>query len=59
VALLPVGLALLVLPGPGIPLVAASLALLRTEFRWADNAWHALGAVAQRGLARLRASGAT
>jgi len=52
--LLPVGIALLVLPGPGLPLIAASLALLRTEFRWADKAWHKLSAVAQRGLAHLR-----
>jgi hypothetical protein len=33
--LLLVGAALLVLPGPGIPLVAAGLALLSLEFRWA------------------------
>jgi hypothetical protein len=30
-----VGAALLVLPGPGIPLVAAGLALLSLEFHWA------------------------
>jgi len=33
--LLLVGAALLVLPGPGIPLVAAGLALLSLEFHWA------------------------
>jgi Putative transmembrane protein (PGPGW) len=59
VVLLPVGVALLVLPGPGLPLIATSLALLRTEFRWADSAWNKLGDVAQRGLARLRAGHAS
>jgi hypothetical protein len=33
--LLLLGAALLVLPGPGIPLVAGGLALLSLEFRWA------------------------
>ena len=32
------GLALLVLPGPGIPLVAVGLGLLALEFRWAEVA---------------------
>jgi hypothetical protein len=32
------GLALLVLPGPGLPLVAAGLGLLALEFRWAEAA---------------------
>jgi Putative transmembrane protein (PGPGW) len=32
------GLALLVLPGPGIPLVIAGLGLLALEFRWAEAA---------------------
>jgi uncharacterized protein (TIGR02611 family) len=31
------GLALLVLPGPGILTIAAGLALLSTEFAWAAN----------------------
>jgi hypothetical protein len=31
-----VGLALLVLPGPGIPLLAAGLVILATEFAWAE-----------------------
>jgi len=40
-ALLLAGAALLVLPGPGIPLVAAGLALLSLEFAWARRlrAW--------------------
>ena len=32
------GLALLVLPGPGIPLVIVGLGLLALEFRWAETA---------------------
>jgi len=37
-ALLVVGLLLLVLPGPGTPLVLAALAVLATEFAWAERA---------------------
>jgi hypothetical protein len=33
-----IGVALLVLPGPGIPLLIAGLAILATEFVWARNA---------------------
>jgi hypothetical protein len=33
-----VGVALLVLPGPGIPLLIAGLAILATEFVWARTA---------------------
>ena len=33
-----IGLALLVLPGPGLPIVAAGLAILATEFLWAKRA---------------------
>jgi len=33
-----VGLALLVLPGPGLPIIAAALAILATEFLWARRA---------------------
>lgn len=32
------GLALLVLPGPGIPLIVVGLGLLALEFRWAEAA---------------------
>lgn len=43
IALLLVGIALLVLPGPGFLLIAAALALLATQFDWAkkplDYAW--------------------
>ena len=33
-----VGIALLVLPGPGIPLVLAGVAILASEFVWARRA---------------------
>ncbi len=33
-----IGIALLVLPGPGLPVVAAGLAILGTEFLWARRA---------------------
>lgn len=43
IALLLIGIALLVLPGPGFLLIAAALALLATQFEWAkrplDYAW--------------------
>jgi hypothetical protein len=42
------GIALLVLPGPGVPIVAAGLAILATEFFWARRAMRkAKGAVAR------------
>jgi hypothetical protein len=31
------GLVLMVLPGPGIPLLAAGLVVLATEFAWAES----------------------
>ncbi len=33
-----IGIALLVLPGPGLPIMAAGLAILATEFLWARRA---------------------
>jgi hypothetical protein len=33
-----VGVALLVLPGPGLPIVAAGIAILASEFLWARRA---------------------
>ncbi|MFO1488166.1 MAG: PGPGW domain-containing protein [Verrucomicrobiota bacterium] len=42
------GVAMLVLPGPGMPVVAAGLAILATEFFWARRAMRrAKGAVAK------------
>jgi hypothetical protein len=37
-ALLPVGVAMIVLPGPGVPLIVVSLMLLEEEFQWAGRA---------------------
>jgi len=46
--LLLVGVALLVLPGPGLPVIGAALAILATEFLWARRALrNAKGAVAK------------
>ena len=46
--LLLIGVAMLVLPGPGLPIVAAGLAILATEFFWARRAWRtAKGAMAK------------
>lgn len=45
---LAIGALLLVLPGPGIPIVAAGLAILATEFVWARRAFrNAKGAIAK------------
>jgi len=42
------GVALLVLPGPGTLVIAAGLAILATEFLWARRAWrNAKGTVAK------------
>lgn len=38
--LLTVGVALLFLPGPGLLLIVAGLAVLAGEYRWADRARH-------------------
>jgi uncharacterized protein (TIGR02611 family) len=53
--LLVVGIALLVLPGPGIPLIIAGLALLGTQFPWARRALEWLRARVKSGMAALRA----
>jgi uncharacterized protein (TIGR02611 family) len=36
VTLIAIGIVFLVLPGPGIPLIIAGLAILATEFTWAE-----------------------
>jgi tellurite resistance protein TerC len=42
------GVVLLVLPGPGLPVIAVALAILATEFLWARRAFRqAKGAVAK------------
>ena len=47
--MLPVGAALLVLPGPGIPVVLGGLALLKDEFGWAKHALRGASHLAQHG----------
>lgn len=42
------GLAMLILPGPGVLVLAAGVAILATEFIWARQAWRkAKGTVAR------------
>ncbi len=42
------GLAMLILPGPGVLVIAAGLGILATEFLWARRAWRkARGTVAR------------
>jgi uncharacterized protein (TIGR02611 family) len=62
-ALVMVGLVLLVLPGPGIPILILGLLILATEFAWAELLLrrvkqHSATAVEKaRDLARRRSSG--
>jgi uncharacterized membrane protein YccC len=49
-----VGLALLVLPGPGLLLLTAGLALLATEFAWAQRWLTRLLGDAKRAVPRVR-----
>ncbi len=43
-----IGIALLLLPGPGVPFMGAGAAILATEFIWARRAWRrARGTVAR------------
>jgi hypothetical protein len=53
-ALLPVGVALLVLPGPGLPVVALSLMLLEDEFSWAGRAREGMTDLGKRGVDWVR-----
>jgi hypothetical protein len=48
------GLALLVLPGPGIPLLIVGLGLLALEFRWAEAALARALDQAERGVQTAR-----
>jgi hypothetical protein len=50
--LLLVGAVMVVLPGPGLPIVVAGLALLATEFAWARNAMRRIRRWAARGRRR-------
>jgi uncharacterized protein (TIGR02611 family) len=53
-----VGLALLVLPGPGIAVVIAGLAILATEFIWARRLLQRARAYARRTAQKVRGRGA-
>lgn len=52
--MLPVGIVLLVLPGPGLLLIVTSLFLLEGEFRWAGKARETLLAITRRGVSWLQ-----
>jgi hypothetical protein len=54
--LLAVGLALLVLPGPGIPLILAGLGILSVHYHWARRLRARISNDARRLVARLRRS---
>jgi uncharacterized protein (TIGR02611 family) len=49
-----VGIALLVVPGPGLLFIAAGLALLGTEFVWARSLMSKIRRQAQRAKERVR-----
>jgi uncharacterized protein (TIGR02611 family) len=55
-ALLLIGIALLVLPGPGFLLIAAALALLATQFNWAKRPLDYAKDKAQVGIEQVGAS---
>jgi uncharacterized protein (TIGR02611 family) len=52
--LLAVGLALLVLPGPGVPLILAGLGILSVHYRWARRLRARIARDVQRLVAWLR-----
>ena len=56
IALVGAGVALLVLPGPGILVVLAGLAVLASEFPWARRALHWVRARARTAVRDLRYS---
>lgn len=51
--LLPIGTVMLVLPGPGLLVLACGLMLLEGEFRWAGKIRENLTEVAKRGMSWL------
>jgi Putative transmembrane protein (PGPGW) len=55
--LLAVGLALLVLPGPGIPLILAGLGILSVHYSWARKLRTRISAQTRRIFERLRRRG--
>jgi Putative transmembrane protein (PGPGW) len=52
--LLGIGLALLVLPGPGIPLILAGLGILSVHYSWARRLRTRISADAKRAVAWVR-----
>jgi hypothetical protein len=58
-ALLPVGVAMIVLPGPGLPIVACSLMLLEDEFSWAGKARAGMTQLARRVASSLSLRGSS
>jgi hypothetical protein len=52
--LLPVGMALLVLPGPGLPVLAAGLMLLGDEYAWAAKARDGMTSITKRSVTWLQ-----
>jgi uncharacterized protein (TIGR02611 family) len=50
------GIAMLVLPGPGIVMILLALALLATEFAWAQSLLKRAQRHAQRAVSKLRRS---
>ncbi len=51
-SLLVVGIVLLFLPGPGIAVILAGLAVLATEFAWAERRLRRIRAAARRAFTR-------
>jgi Putative transmembrane protein (PGPGW) len=52
-ALLPIGTVMIVLPGPGLLVLACGLMLLEGEFRWAAKVRENLTEVVRRGMSWL------
>jgi hypothetical protein len=52
--LLAIGLALLVLPGPGIPLILAGLGILSVHYSWARRLRTRISTLTRRIVGRLR-----
>ncbi len=52
--LIVVGVVLLVLPGPGLVLIALGVAVLATEFAWAETVLHRMTAAGKSAVQRAR-----
>jgi hypothetical protein len=58
IVLLVVGLALLILPGPGLPLIIVGLTLLSTHFAWARRLRARVADLGKQGLNWAKRAGA-